>query len=105
MKVTKRELITIWNTLENFSKQKVTRNFSYGIIRNKKIIKDEIEALEEAQTPSKEFQEYEKARIIICHKYVDRNDNGEPILNGDQFVFTGEEKQGKERGTLKILNI
>jgi len=91
MKVTKRELIKIWNTLEGLTGTDYGRKFSYGIVRNKKILRDEVESLKEAQTPSKKYQEYEAERITICAELADKDENGSPLQKNNQFVFTNEE--------------
>lgn len=91
MKVTKRELIKIWNTLEGLNGSDYGRKFSYGIVRNKKLFRDEIEALQEAQTPTPEYQKYDVERIALCAKYADKDEAGQPLRNKGQFVFTNTE--------------
>jgi hypothetical protein len=88
MKVTKKELIKIWNTLEGLSNTQLNRRFSYGIVRNKKILKDEIESLQEAQTPGKDYQQYNIERITLCELLADKDEDGQAVHENGEYVFT-----------------
>lgn len=92
MKVTKRELIKIWNVLESIHFSDLNKKFSYCIIRNKKKFKDEIDALKEVQAPNEKFLEYERKRLILCENLCERDESGKPILEKNNYVFTPENR-------------
>lgn len=101
MKVKKSELIVIWNVLNSLNGKEYSKIFSYGIIRNKKLIKDEVESLEEAKTPSQEYLDYDRKRMLLCEKFADKNDNGHPIITKGQYVIT--EKLEEMKKEMKVL--
>jgi hypothetical protein len=79
MKVTKGQLLGIWDVLEKVGKQKAPIKFAYGLAKNKRLFKDEIGAINEARVPPESFQEFEKKRITVCRKLADKDDKGQPI--------------------------
>lgn len=96
MELKKKKIIEIWNTLENLKGSEYNRKFSYGIVRNKKILRDEIESLQEAQVPSDEYISYEKQRITLCEKYADKDENGNAIQFKKQYIFSVIQPEFKE---------
>ena len=103
MKTTKENLLKIWGALESFSKtntqtgqpeQLLKTRFSYNVIKNKKLISNEVEALQEAMLPSKEYQEFEKERLETCVRLGDKDPLGNPKVNRlKQFVFTENKEE------------
>jgi len=96
MEFKKKELITIWNTLEGLKGTQYSRKFSYGIVRNKKILRDEVESLQEAQTPADEYIAYEKERIALCEEYADKDETGKAVQVKGQYYFSEENPKFKE---------
>lgn len=54
--------------------------FSYGVNKNMSILKLEIEVLQKAITPSKEFNEYDEKRVEIVKEYAKKDEKGEFVL-------------------------
>ncbi|MBD3260093.1 MAG: hypothetical protein GF334_00145 [Candidatus Altiarchaeales archaeon] len=61
---------------------KLSRRFAYGIAKNSRRIKDEVESIQEAMKP---VSEYEQKRIDLCKKYADKDDEGNPILKDNVY--------------------
>lgn len=92
MKITKKQLIKFWNTIEGIAFVDFNRKFSYCIVRNKMKIKDEINALAEAQKPSEEFVNYENNRLGLCEQFCERQEDGKPMYSNKNYVFSAENK-------------
>lgn len=81
--------------------------FSYAIAKNVNLLKGEIESLDKAMEPAKEFMEFEKERVELVEKYAEKDENGKPkkevAPNGSQqyVMNTGEKKFQKEFDELK----
>lgn len=92
MKITiaRQELLELWQGLALLGNLKGFR-LGYAIARTRAKIKPEVEALEEALNPSAAFVEYEKKRLKICREHARKDDAGEPLIQGNQFVFVDRE--------------
>lgn len=102
MKITNQKLWALLQGIKNLSGLKGVK-FAYGMAKNKRLIEQEIEILQEAIKPSDKFQEYDKKRIDFCVKYADKDDKGKAKLEGNEYVFSGKNKEkfDKEIETLK----
>jgi hypothetical protein len=61
--------------------------FAYAVLKNKKIVKDELDILSEAIKASPEFEEFDKKRVDIVKKFAEKDESGEAkVIN--QFVVT-----------------
>jgi hypothetical protein len=95
MKLKKKDILKAWRAMEILSnRDDISRKFAYCIVRNKKLLNDEREALLAATEPSGKYKEFEKKRIETCMKHCDKNEKGEPVINEkNQFVATGENNE------------
>ncbi len=103
MKTTKRNLIPIWNVFEKFTQKETHRKFAYGVIKNKKILSDEIEALKAASSHTEEFKQFEKERVQICEVLCDKKEDGSPLIGptNQYVVVENKEKLDAEINTLR----
>lgn len=100
MKLTKLDVIRLWNAIEACKEHKNTK-FIYAILKTKKLIKDEVEMLTALSSPSRKFQEYQKHRVELCTKYCEK-ENARPLIENGEYVFS-EENRGKfEEELIKI---
>lgn len=89
--ITRQELFELWHGLFLLANLKGFK-LAYAVARTKAKLKPEIEALDEALKPDNAFQEYEKKRLNLCRKYARKDEFGEPIVQGNQFVFENREE-------------
>lgn len=98
----KRDLITLHRTLVSIEGRKSTVKFSYFIAKNKVMIKDDYNILEEAGKPSEEFTEYDAKRAKLAHELADRDEKKQPrIENGNFVIIENVDKFKKELDKLK----
>lgn len=55
--------------------------FAYAVAKNRRVVEAEVNAMQEALKPTKEFEEYDKKRIVICEKYCERDEKGKPLFD------------------------
>jgi len=84
--LTRAELLELWHGLPTLANLKGFK-LGYAIARSKAKLKPEIEALEEALKPAQAFEEYERKRLELCRKYVQKDGQGNPVVSGNEFVF------------------
>lgn len=71
------EVIEIYRNLERISKGTYKGiEFSFAVLKNKKVFKEYVDTLQETVKPSEEFLEYEKARIDLL-KELSTDESGE----------------------------
>ncbi len=76
-------------------------SFSYAVARNLKLLEPEIEAIQKASEPSKEFQEYDQARIELAAKHSKKDEKGNPVIEGNQFILEDQNAFNKDFEKLK----
>lgn len=87
-KVKKRDLLSLWNILERLKIVKEKR-ISYFIAKNRLEIKNEIEALQEAQMPSELFKLYDEKRAALAERMADRVEGTTtPMTKDGQYIIT-----------------
>ena len=59
----------------------------YAVARTKAKLKPEIEALDEALKPDAAFRKYEEKRMELCRKHAQKDTNGSPMVQGNEFFF------------------
>jgi hypothetical protein len=84
----KRDLYYLKEVLSKdvFLKAKDTK-LLYFTLRNLRVIEDEIKVLEEVKKPSEAYIEYEKERIELCKKHAKKDEQGNPIIEQNRYVF------------------
>jgi hypothetical protein len=80
--VKKRDILGIYNCLEmiKIDGEKVPVKYAYFIAKTKSLIDSEVKALKTVITPSPMFMEYDKKRFDIINKYVEKDENDEPVF-------------------------
>lgn len=84
--ITRQELLELWHGLPALSDLKGFK-LGYAVARTKAKLKPEVEALEESLKPDKSFEGYEKKRLELCHKHVQKDVQGNPLTQNGQFLF------------------
>ena len=92
MKVSlKREnIMAIWATLESLKDKKLGIRATYAIVKNKKSISTEVEAVQEASRPPEGFIQYERSRLEMCNNLANKDKDDKAILIDGRFQFSEE---------------
>lgn len=96
------ELFELYNKMQGLRYHSDNKKFSYALIKNIKNIENEINILNEIIKPTQDFLEFEKERITICRSHAIKDENDEPILNGDEFQIEDMNKFNLDLEPLKI---
>lgn len=89
----------MWHVLNDpvFATMENKMKFSYGIAKNLRIIKPEMEALDFALKASKDYQAYEKDRIALAEELSVKNDRGKPTKDKNGNILLGNSEEFSER--------
>lgn len=88
MKVTKRDLLRLYNAIMIMEGRQFSVKFSYFIAKNKVAMRDEITALDEARQVSDTFKTYDAERAKMAQEYADKNEDGSAKIQDNSFVIT-----------------
>lgn len=81
----RKDAIDLYNKLQGVKYHSDSKIFSYALIKNIKIIEDEIMKLNEVIKPEDRFKDFEQERIGICQKHCLKDENGNPIVHSDEY--------------------
>ena len=84
--ITRQELFELWYGLPALANLRGFK-LGYAIARTKAKLKIEIEVLQEVLKPAPAFEEYEKRRMELCRKFAQKDGQGNPMIQGNEFVF------------------
>jgi len=99
------EIFELRNTLNELVNVK-GKSFAYAIYKNMEALDKEIELINKVkkETPQ-EFIDYENERTLLCIKYSDKDDDGNPLIvqvNGTpSYKITNTDKFEKEFSKVK----
>jgi len=96
------ELFDLYNKMQGLRYHSDNKKFSYALIKNIKNVESDINKLNEIIKPTQDFLEFEKERISICRLHAIKDENDEPILNGDEFQIENMDKFSLDLEPLKI---
>lgn len=91
MKATRREVVALWNGLNGAAECKGAK-FSYAVAKNLRIIRTEMEALQEAAKPPIELQAYERERVALCAQHSVKDEFGAPVIVDGKFTIEDDSK-------------
>ena len=102
MKIKKSEVVALWNTIEQLGFTDAHIKFTYALAKNKKLIKNEVEAIKESIDPSEKFKEFENRRLDICKDMAKKDKDGKPIIiNNTEFDIKNTDKFNSKIEDLK----
>jgi hypothetical protein len=84
----RRVILDLWKVLSQLEGLKHDVRFSYFLAKNKVALKSEIEALNEANTPSAAYLEFENKRVEGAQRFADKDEVGNPKVFNNQYVIT-----------------
>lgn len=88
MKLIKRDLLRLNNAISAIEGKPFNRKFSYFLAQHKLQLKNEISMIEEVRKMSDEFKEYDDKRAQLAKEHSDKNPDGSPKIENQQFVIT-----------------
>jgi hypothetical protein len=83
----KRDLIKLQGALTTIEGRTFTIKFSYFIAKNKIMIKNEFDVLNEVRKPSAEYIEYDTVRAELANRLADRTEDGKPKIENNNFII------------------
>jgi len=95
------ELFNLYNKLQGLRYHTDNKKFSYAMIKNIKSIEIEIVKHNEIIKPDEEFLQFEQERLDICKSHTLKDENGVPILKGDEFQIENMDKFNLELVPIK----
>ena len=96
VKMTYKDLVSLWNAIYEIGERKGTK-FAYAVLKTKQNIEPLINELARLQLPPKRFVEYDEKRIALCTEYSDKDENGNPKTDGDNFVVDSRRSEFDEK--------
>jgi hypothetical protein len=91
MIVKTRDIIALMKLYYDTSEVKGTV-FALTSLENQKALKKTMQKLEEKYRPSNEFKEYLEKYIKLCNVYAQKDDAGNPLLNGGKIQIDSTNK-------------
>ena len=87
MIVKRQRLLEIHRALTALAEHARGVKLSYAIARNLGRLREEVEAIQKAGSPSKAFQEFEQARVAFCQALAVKDVQGRPVVEQGQYVI------------------
>ena len=75
--------------------------FAVAVTKNKNLIQEELQRLQELINPTEKYVEYENRRIVICEKHSNKDDKGNAIINDKKYDIIDYTQFNKELDELK----
>ena len=93
MNITREKLVGMWGLINRIAMEKTSVKFHYILAKNKRLIKPEIESLQEAQQPPEDYMKYDKIRQDLCKVMAEKDDQGNPKVVNNEYVMIEETKE------------
>jgi len=81
--MTKQEVLTLFRALNALSGLKGVA-FSYAVAKNLRRLGEDVESMQKASELSKEFNEYETARIELAKEHAKKDADGKPVTEDEK---------------------
>lgn len=93
-----KELMEVYKALTGMNYAGV--KFGYFVAKNISIIGSEIDSIQKAIEPYKEYTEYDKERVKLAVKYSKKDENGKPVIENN--VYQIEDQKAFEEVVNKL---
>jgi len=95
--ITKRKnIVALYNAIQELNKIKVNVKFAYGIAKNSKLIASEIEVIQEVETKTVNIiKPFNEAKFELAKKYGQQVKQGEYYVSKDDVNYAQFEKELK----------
>lgn len=92
LKMTKGDLLELWKTISDLANSPAHIKFNYAILKNQKVLDNEVKTLEELSKPKEEYVTFESERQSICIDYSEKDANGGPVIENDSYKIPEEKR-------------
>lgn len=92
MKVTRQQVLDIYNILMQFKSERVEASVAFAIAQNRKLGKTELDVINEAREQTKVpegLEAWEEERIATCADFAEKDEEGNPkkVISDGREVF------------------
>jgi len=101
MSCTRRDLHQIEFAIRTLDNNVCNVKLAYALAKNLKRIKRELECIQEATKPSKEYAEFDRRRDAIAAGMAQKNKAGEPVTYNGQYVILNQDALDKALAPLR----
>jgi hypothetical protein len=92
-KITRRELLDMWQALEALlDMQSRTPEFAYAIVQNRAKMRPEIKKLDKAHEPPEAYKLFDAERLALCMEHAKKDAHGKPLHDGERYVIPEEQR-------------
>lgn len=104
----RKDYIALFGNLKKLGGLKGVK-FAYAVEKNKNLLKQEVESVQEAIKPLENFQEYDAKRMKLAEQYAEKDEKGKAktrkLDNGvEEYVITDLDAFNKDFEALKEEN-
>jgi flagellar biosynthesis GTPase FlhF len=85
-------ILEMWHLFNRELKTIKDFQFARFLNKNKILLKDEIEFLQEMQKYLEKYEEFNKKRIKICEKYSEKNEDGTSKIENNEYVLKNKNR-------------
>lgn len=79
------------STLEEIKKINISGKSGYCLAKNRKLIEDELEAINETIKALPDFETYEKERITLLEAHASKDEQDKPIIENNAYKIENQE--------------
>ena len=91
--ITRKDLIELYKLLNSLQlPSDVNAKFTYGLYKNITLIQPEIDALRTIMIEDQQIDEFEQKRLELCNQYAQKDENGNPIIQNNEFIIDNIEE-------------
>ena len=79
------------------------KDFAYAVFKNKMILESEMRIFEQLrQDPHPDYTNYENERSIVCINYSKKDDNGNPVIQNQQYVIEDWDNFNRDMEEIRV---
>jgi len=102
MKIKRKDIVNLYEIISSLSEEvKNIRDVKerYKIAKNKKMLDEEINVLRETMNSNvdQDIMAFEKERMNLIQLYAEKDENGNPIVNGGMVTFSKDNREVFEK--------
>jgi len=102
MKIKRKDIVNLYEIISSLSEEvKNIRDVKerYKIAKNKKMLDEEINVLRETMNSNvdQDIMAFEKERMNLIQLYAEKDENGNPIVNGGMVTFSKDNREAFEK--------
>jgi hypothetical protein len=93
MKIQREKLLEMNQLFNKLADKPSSVKFHYIILKNKRLLVDEIDSIQKANEPSEGYYAFEKARVDLCTVYSQKDDDGKTKIEHNSFVLVEDKEE------------